>query len=55
MAKHGLSPGTLKGELFSVLLMHGNSGMKIPDLAKVQTVSSNLKQTPPERGKSKHC
>ncbi|CAK9170903.1 unnamed protein product [Ilex paraguariensis] len=33
MAKYGLSPGTLKGELFSILLLQGNNGLKVSELA----------------------
>lgn len=39
MDKYGLSPGTLKGELFSILLTQGNSGMKVSELAKSTSVS----------------
>ena len=39
MAKYGLSPGTLKGELFSVLLNHGNNGLKVSELTKIPSVS----------------
>ncbi|KAI3809306.1 hypothetical protein L1987_25277 [Smallanthus sonchifolius] len=38
MASYDLSQGTLKGELFSILLLQGNIGMKISELA---TYSSN--------------
>lgn len=39
MAKYGLSPGTLKGELFNVLLTQGNNGIKVSELTKVPSVS----------------
>ncbi|PIN09263.1 hypothetical protein CDL12_18165 [Handroanthus impetiginosus] len=38
MDKYGLTPGTLKGELFSILLTQGNSGMKVSDLAKSPSI-----------------
>ncbi|KAK6156217.1 hypothetical protein DH2020_010465 [Rehmannia glutinosa] len=38
MDKYGLSPGTLKGELFSILLTHGNSGMTVSELAKSSSI-----------------
>ncbi|PON97514.1 Octamer-binding transcription factor [Trema orientale] len=34
MVKYGLRPGTLKGELFRILLEQGNNGLKVSDLAK---------------------
>ena len=39
MVKYGLCPGTLKGELFSILLNQGNNGMKVSDLATCVQVS----------------
>lgn len=39
MAKYGLTHGTLKGELFSILLIKGTDGMKVHELAKLQSVS----------------
>lgn len=43
MVKYGLSPATLKGELFSILTEQGNSGMKVSDLANSpQIVDLNL-------------
>lgn len=39
MAKYGLTRGTLKGELFSILLIKGTDGMKVHELAKLQSVS----------------
>nr|ABZ89177.1 putative protein [Coffea canephora] len=39
MAKYGLSPGTLKGELFSVLLNHGNNGLKVSELTKIPSIA----------------
>ncbi|KAE9451223.1 hypothetical protein C3L33_16855, partial [Rhododendron williamsianum] len=33
MVKYGLSPATLKGELFSILSEQGNKGIKVSDLA----------------------
>ncbi|CAI9091445.1 OLC1v1026482C2 [Oldenlandia corymbosa var. corymbosa] len=38
MAKYGLTPGTLKGELFSTLLTQGNKGMKVSELAKIPSI-----------------
>ncbi|MCD9640180.1 hypothetical protein HAX54_025325 [Datura stramonium] len=38
MAKYGLTCGTLKGELFSILLIKGTDGMKIHELAKLQSI-----------------
>ncbi|EXB42573.1 hypothetical protein L484_011346 [Morus notabilis] len=34
MVTYGLRPGTLKGELFKILLEQGNNGLKVSDLAK---------------------
>ena len=34
MVKYGLCPGTLKGELFRVLLEQGIHGLKVSELAK---------------------
>ncbi|KAL8143873.1 hypothetical protein V2J09_016905 [Rumex salicifolius] len=34
MARYGLCPGTLKGELFSILLEEGNQGVRVSDLAE---------------------
>ncbi|KAL6337937.1 hypothetical protein AAG906_005402 [Vitis piasezkii] len=49
MVKYGLRPGTLKGELFSILLNQGNNGMKVPDLARcVQISELNLAGTTEE-------
>ncbi|XP_031109454.1 homeobox-DDT domain protein RLT3-like isoform X2 [Ipomoea triloba] len=46
MAKYGLAPGTLKGELFSILLAQGSKGMKVPEVAKLQSiVELNLVET----------
>ncbi|KAI3458724.1 hypothetical protein Pfo_015387 [Paulownia fortunei] len=46
MDKYGLSPGTLKGELFSILLTQGNSGMKVSELAKSSSIAElNLTDT----------
>uniref|UniRef100_A0A5B6YSH3 DDT domain-containing protein n=1 Tax=Davidia involucrata TaxID=16924 RepID=A0A5B6YSH3_DAVIN len=43
MVKYGLSPGTLKGELFRILLEKGNNGLKVSELAKSsQIVELNL-------------
>lgn len=39
MVKYGLSPATLKGELFSILSEQGNNGMKVSDLANSPQVS----------------
>lgn len=41
MARFGLSPGTLKGELFTILSLKGNSGMKISELATFSSVSNS--------------
>lgn len=40
MVKYGLCSGTLKGELFRVLLEQGINGLKVSDLAKSLQVSS---------------
>lgn len=40
MASYGLSPGTLKGELFKILSLQGNNGMKISELATYSSVSN---------------
>lgn len=49
MVKYGLRPGTLKGELFSILSNQGNNGMKVPDLARcVQISELNLAGTTDE-------
>lgn len=34
MARYGLRPGSLKGELFRILSERGNNGLKVSDLAK---------------------
>lgn len=39
MANFGLSPGTLKGELFSILLNQGSNGMKVSELVNLPSVS----------------
>lgn len=39
MSKYGLRPGTLKGELFNNLLVQGNNGSKVSELAKSTAVS----------------
>nr|XP_043635084.1 homeobox-DDT domain protein RLT3 [Erigeron canadensis]XP_043635085.1 homeobox-DDT domain protein RLT3 [Erigeron canadensis] len=38
MASYGLKRGTLKGELFTTLLMQGSSGMKISELATCSSI-----------------
>ncbi|KAK1391054.1 homeobox-DDT domain protein RLT3 [Heracleum sosnowskyi] len=38
MSKYGLRPGTLKGELFSILSLQGNNGMKVSELAKSTSI-----------------
>ncbi|KAL2557928.1 Homeodomain-like transcriptional regulator [Forsythia ovata] len=38
MAKYGLNSGTLKGELFSILLTQGSSGMKVSELATSSSI-----------------
>ncbi|CAI9273230.1 unnamed protein product [Lactuca saligna] len=38
MASYGLSPGTLKGELFTILSSKGNNGMKISELATFPSI-----------------
>ena len=40
MDKYGLSPRTLKGELFSILLTQGSNGLEVSELAKSSSVSS---------------
>ncbi|XP_077243782.1 homeodomain-like transcriptional regulator [Tasmannia lanceolata] len=46
MAKYGLRPGTLKGELFSILFRQGCNGMKVSELAKdFQIVELDLPNT----------
>lgn len=45
MVKYGLSPGTLKAELFSILLEQGNKGMKVTELA----VSSRITELNPAK------
>ncbi|KAA8539034.1 hypothetical protein F0562_025726 [Nyssa sinensis] len=43
MVKYGLSPRSLKGELFKILLEKGNNGLKVSELAKFsQIVELNL-------------
>lgn len=39
MSKYGLRPGTLKGELFNILSLQGNNGLKVSELAKSTSVS----------------
>ncbi|PQP91545.1 hypothetical protein Pyn_07602 [Prunus yedoensis var. nudiflora] len=41
MVKYGLRPGTLKGELFRVLLEQGIHGLKVSELAKSLQISSS--------------
>ncbi|XP_042497551.1 homeobox-DDT domain protein RLT3 [Macadamia integrifolia] len=49
MDKYGFRPGTLKGELFSILSEQGNSGSKVSELAKaLQIVELNLASTTDE-------
>lgn len=49
MAKYGLLPGTLKGELFRILSEKGNNGMKVSEVAKsLQLVELNLASTTEE-------
>lgn len=38
MLKYGLRPGTLKGELFRILLEQGNNGLKVCQLARSSQV-----------------
>lgn len=38
MVKYGLRPGTLKGELFRILLEQGNDGLKVFQLARSSQV-----------------
>lgn len=46
IVKYGLRPGTLKGELFSILLEQGNKGMKVSELANSsRIVGLNLAKT----------
>jgi hypothetical protein len=42
MVKYGLHPGTLKGELFQLLSVQGNNGLKVSDLAKSSQVSYSI-------------
>ncbi|GMH07840.1 hypothetical protein Nepgr_009680 [Nepenthes gracilis] len=39
IVKYGLRPGTLKGELFSILLEQGDKGIKVADLAKSSQIA----------------
>lgn len=39
MLKYGLRPGTLKGELFKILLEQGNNGLKVSQIAKMSQVT----------------
>lgn len=39
MANFGLSPGTLKGELFSILLNQGSNGMKVSELINLPSIT----------------
>ncbi|WOH11676.1 hypothetical protein DCAR_0831166 [Daucus carota subsp. sativus] len=49
MSKYGLRPGTLKGELFNNLLVQGNNGSKVSELAKsTAIVELNLAATTDE-------
>ncbi|KAK2988514.1 hypothetical protein RJ640_026742, partial [Escallonia rubra] len=49
MTKYGLSPGTLKGELFTILSLQGNNGMGVSDLSKCPPiVELNLGETADE-------
>ncbi|KAK3025527.1 hypothetical protein RJ639_041519 [Escallonia herrerae] len=49
MTKYGLSPGTLKGELFTILSLQGNNGMRVSDLSKCPPiVELNLGETADE-------
>ncbi|XP_042046224.1 homeobox-DDT domain protein RLT3-like isoform X2 [Salvia splendens] len=46
MDKYGLNPGTLKAELFSILLTQGNYGLEVSELAKSSSiVDLNLTDT----------
>ncbi|XP_071706222.1 homeobox-DDT domain protein RLT3-like [Rutidosis leptorrhynchoides] len=38
MARYGLKPGTLKGELFTILSLQGNNGMKVSELATCSSI-----------------
>ncbi|KZV55249.1 hypothetical protein F511_06726 [Dorcoceras hygrometricum] len=38
MGKYALTPGTLKGELFNILLNQGSSGMKVSELAQSPSI-----------------
>ncbi|GJV96442.1 hypothetical protein Tco_1548019 [Tanacetum coccineum] len=42
MARYFSRPGTLKGALFTILLLQGNDGMKIPELATSSSISARL-------------
>lgn len=39
MLKYGLRLGTLKGELFKILLEQGNNGLKVSQIAKMSQVT----------------
>lgn len=49
MLKYGLRPGTLKGELFRILLEQGNNGSKVCQLARSSQIAElNLESTTEE-------
>ncbi|KAF5746208.1 hypothetical protein HS088_TW06G00375 [Tripterygium wilfordii] len=49
MKKYGLHPGTMKGELFKLLLEQGNNGLRVSELAKsLPIVELNLGRTTEE-------
>lgn len=59
MDKYGLNPGTLKGELFSILLTQGNYGLEVSELAKSSSVSTyhiqNALQHPTGKKEGMYC
>ncbi|XP_057420878.1 homeobox-DDT domain protein RLT3 isoform X2 [Lotus japonicus] len=49
LINYGISPGTLKGELFKILSERGNNGCKVSDLAKATQIAElNLASTTEE-------
>ncbi|KAI3721692.1 hypothetical protein L2E82_32709 [Cichorium intybus] len=48
MASYGLKPGTLKGELFTILSSQGNSGMKVSELATFSSIVELKLATTPD-------
>ncbi|OWM73841.1 hypothetical protein CDL15_Pgr018901 [Punica granatum] len=49
MRKYGLHPGTLKGELFRLLLQQGNNGLKVSEMARSPQIAElNISSTTEE-------